>query len=414
MTNPAGTTLLANGRGRKVLRVITRLNIGGPARHAVILHKGLSASGWTTRLVHGATGPGEGSFESLLDDACPPALKLSSLGPRIEPWNDLTAFVRLLRLVFSERPDVVHTHTAKAGTLGRLAAAAYNATRPRDKRCLVVHTFHGNVMQGYFGATASRAVRATERLLARMTDRIVTISPRQRSEIAEDFKIASPDRVVVIRLGLDLDACLEIGEPSLSLRRELGWPGDSVVVGAAGRLVPIKDFPTLLEAFALARASVPLLRLVIAGDGEEREALRQLAGSLGIEEHVRFLGWRSDLAKVYEGVDIVALSSRNEGTPVTLIEAMAAGRPVVATAVGGVPDVVGDGESGLLVAAGATAEFADALARLAASPGDRRRLGAAGRAAVSRYASGHLLEAVAELYEQGLREKRGAGPLAVV
>jgi len=396
----------------KVVRVIARLNVGGPARQAVILQRDLPSRGFSTRLVHGTIGPGEASLEDLLDPGDKTVVKIPELGRRIHLLDDARALGRLVRLVFAERPDVLHTHTAKAGALGRVAALAYNLTRSRRKRCLVVHTFHGHVFEGYFGAVGSSAVRASERVLARVTDRIIAISPLQRTAITERFHIAPAERVSVVKLGLDLDPFFEIGPVDPALRTELGFPRESVLFGCIGRLVAIKNVPMLLEAFALATASAAGIRLVVVGDGEEKPGLLDRARVLGIEHLVRFVGWRRDLVSIHAGLDAVVLTSANEGTPVALIEGLAAGRPVVATSVGGVPDVVTHGRNGLLAPPGDTRAFADALVRLAGNAEERQRLGHEGRLGAARYGRLHLVDAVSALYHEGLRARRGDSELA--
>jgi glycosyltransferase involved in cell wall biosynthesis len=390
----------------KVVRIIARLNVGGPARQALLLHERLPVQGFDTVLVHGDVGAGEASLEGLIEERGLRSIRLPELGAQVRPRSDVRALLRLLRLLFAHRPDIVHTHTAKAGTLGRLAAFAFNATRSRAHRCLVVHTFHGNVLQGYFGRMGSLAVQVAERSLALLTDRIITISPSQRAEIAERFHVAPAHRVSVLRLGLDLDRFLAVGPVEAGLRGELGFPADSILFGSVGRLVAIKDLATLLRALPLARARDPRIRLVIVGDGPERPALEQLAVDTGLAGSVRFLGWRHDLVHLYGGLEVIALTSLNEGTPVALIEAMAAGLPVLATAVGGVPDVVADGHTGLLVPPRDPQAFADLMISLAAAPEERLRMGAAGRAAAARYGQAHLVEALTGLYRRELARKR--------
>src|SRR5262245_10508885 len=209
----------SSGRRPKVMRAIARLNVGGPARHAVILEHGLRERGFETLLVHGTPTSDEGSLEDLIDERAIRAIRLPGLGRRVKPWSDLVAFWRLLRLVFQEKPDILHTHTAKAGTLGRLAGIAYNLTRRRTHRCLLVHTFHGHVFSGYFGALGTQATRQAERLLARWSDRIITISNRQFDEIGRTFRIVSPNKISVIPLGLELDDLLAVRSPDRSLRQ---------------------------------------------------------------------------------------------------------------------------------------------------------------------------------------------------
>ena len=393
----------------KILRVIARLNVGGPARQVALLSDRLRNSGYDTTVVYGDVEPSEASFEHLLDPSGR-SLKLADLGRRVRPLSDLRAFAGLVRAMFRERPDVVHTHTAKAGALGRAAAGLYNATRGRSRRAIVVHTFHGHVLDGYFRPAANMAIRTAERVLATLTDRIVAIAPGQRDELVERFRIASASKVDVVRLGLDLSRLLAVDESSPDLRGELSIGAGQLVIGYVGRLVPIKSVDTLLRAFAgVRREQKP--RLVIVGEGPERAALESLAAGLGIADRVSFTGWRQDLEAVYRTFDITAVSSRNEGTPVALIEAMAAGRAVVATRVGGVPDVVTDESVGLLVEPGDAGALSAALESLGGDPAARRRMGAAARRSVaSRYSVDRLVADLDRLYRQGLAAKRGQPP----
>ncbi len=393
--------------GLRTLRVIARLNIGGPARHAAILDAGLRRRGFETLVVYGTSAAEEGSLEGLVVGRALPALPLPELGRRISPWSDARALIRLVRLVFRERPDIVHTHTAKAGTLGRLAALAYNVTRRRRQRCLVVHTFHGHVLTGYFGWSGNLAVRSVERMLAKITDRIVTISVSQQTDIADRFAIASPRKTVVVPLGLELEPFLKLSGPEPDAKRRWSFDADAVVFAYVGRFVPIKGLDALLEAFASAARSSPRLRLLMVGDGELRPFLEAQAKSLGVDTAVRFTGWQSDLPSIYAAADAVVLNSLNEGTPVAAIEAMAAGLPVIATSVGGVPDLVQDGRNGLLVPPRQADRMARAMLALAGDPTLRKRLGTTARLDVrERYAAERLVSEIAELYRNALRVKR--------
>jgi len=392
----------------KILRIIARLNVGGPARHVALLNAGLQARGHQTLLAHGRLDDGEASFETLAIESGLVLVRQPHLGRRVSAAGDVRALLSLLRLIFREQPDVVHTHTAKAGTLGRLAALAYNATRPRAKRALVVHTFHGHVLDGYFSERMNRVVRGTERWLARTCDLIVTISPRQRQDIVERFAVAPAAKTVVVPLGLDLARLLAIGAGAPDLRAQIGASPDDVIVGYAGRMVPVKDLETLIRGFGQAAAAVPTLRLVLAGDGPERARVQALAEELGIGERLHFLGWVDDLPRFYSTVDVFALSSLNEGTPVAVIEAMAAGRAIVATAVGGVPDVVEPNVTGVLVPPQSPEALGRVLARLATDRDLRVQMGRAGRARVdARYSHVRLVEDVEQLYVERLQQKRG-------
>lgn len=383
----------------RILSLIARLNVGGPARHVAVLDEGLKARGHTTLLGFGPVREGEGSLESLVEGLS--VCRISELGRRIHPYDDLVAFLRIVWLMYRYRPDLLHTHTAKAGALGRLAAMVYNLTALGRPHVSVVHTFHGHVFEGYFGPVGDRAVRRAERMLARLTDRIIAISPLQRRDLVERFGIAGPSQVVVIPLGLDLDSLLAVTSSTPSLRSRLGIPEAAVVVGFVGRLVPVKDPFTLIDAFSRVIAAVPSAVLVVAGEGPLETELRQAVHSRGLDAHVRFAGWQLNLPSLYATCDIVVLTSRNEGTPMAVIEAMAAGRPVVATAVGGVPDLIESGRNGILVAAGAAADLADGVCRLARDQALREDMGQAARHLVaSRFDRRRLVDDMERLYAE--------------
>jgi glycosyltransferase involved in cell wall biosynthesis len=375
----------------------------------VLLNAGLAPRGFETLLVHGIVDDHEGSLEHLAQEAGIQVRRIPQLNRGINLFSDLRAWLQIARLVFNMRPDVVHTHTAKAGILGRVAALCYNVGHRRRKRCLVVHTFHGNVLSGYFGPLTSAFVRAAERLIALATDHIVVVAAQQREEIVDRFHIAPERKVKVVRLGLNLDGLLHLDESEASLRPDLGWDQTDVVFGFVGRLVPIKDPAVMIRALAAALPRAPKARLLMVGDGALRPELERLTESLGISRAVRFLGWRQQLSEVYRSIDIGILSSRNEGTPVALIEAMAAGRPVLSTAVGGVVEVVTPSVTGLLVPAGDVSAMADAMVSLVDGPEMRLRLGRAARQDVGqRYNRVRLIDETGDLYRSGLTAKRGS------
>ena len=384
------------------MRVIARLNVGGPARHVAALAQ-LQSRGFDTLLVHGAVEESEASLEALVSGTGMRIVALPELGRRIAWRSDVSALRQLARLAREFDPDIVHTHTAKAGSLGRAAAAArgWATGRPR-----IVHTFHGHVFDGYFGPLGSSAVMWTERALARVSDRIVVISERQKRDIVQRFRIAPGRKVRVIPLGLDL-APLAAGGQRARFRRELGAESDDILVGIVGRLVPIKGHELFLRAGRRAFDRGLKGRLVIVGGGELDGELRSLARDLELGDRVHFLGWRDDLPDLYAGLDIVTLTSRNEGTPVALIEAMAAGRSVVSTDVGGVADVVQHDETGLLVRAGDESGLAEAWLQLAGDPDRRARLGSAAQADVQqRFSTARLLDDIESMYSELLEDRR--------
>lgn len=367
--------------------MITRLNIGGPAHHVTILSTRLGPE-FETRLFVGAEEEGEGSLLEQARQAGAEVTVIRRLRRRPTLLGDLLALYRLHREFRRWRPDIVATHTAKAGTLGRLAAVM-TAVPVR------VHTFHGHVLHGYFGSVGSALVRAGERVLGSLTTQFIAISP----EIAADLDRAGigRDKTTLIPLGLDLDA---LAEPRDSgFRAELGIGEHQPVAGLVGRLVPIKAPALFLAAAGRVLESLPEARFVVVGDGPLRAQLERQAVELGLEGRVSFTGWRSDLAEVYAALDVVVCCSLNEGTPVSVIEASAAGKPVVGTQVGGMPSVVQDGVTGLLVPSGEAEALAAAMTRLLADAPLARRMGAAGSAlSRERHSSARMVGQVRALY----------------
>jgi glycosyltransferase involved in cell wall biosynthesis len=383
-----------SARPVRVLRVIARLNVGGPALHVSYLTRGLEARGYETTLVAGDVGRGEESMAFVAAQEGVEVVQLPGLSRELSPVRDLIAAVHLARLVRRLRPDVLHTHTAKAGAVGRVAALLSGRRRPR----VVVHTFHGHVLRGYFGAAGSLVFRAIETALARVTDSLVAVSPEVRDELVR-LGVAPARKFTVIRLGIDLEPRVACDEDPAAVRARIGVAADRFVVGWFGRMTAVKRTDDLLDALAALRERGVDALLLLVGDGDDRERLERLAHGRGLARSVLFLGYQEDVARWYAACDAIVLTSANEGTPVTLIEGLAAGRPVVATRVGGVPDVVDDGVTGFLVRAGDTHAVAERLALLASDPELRRRMGDEGRRRVlERYAVGRLVDDVDRLY----------------
>lgn len=359
----------------RVLRIIARLNVGGPALHAALLTERLDAARYDSVLVAGREAPDEGNYLALHRKSVPQLVTVPALGRDLSGAADAIAFAELVRLIRRVRPHVVHTHTAKAGTLGRVAARLCRVP-------VVLHTYHGHVLRGYFSPARTRVFLAVERWLAMWTHRLVAVSERVRGDLL-GLGVGRPERFDVVPLGLDLDQFLGAERHAGGLRAELGVSRETPLTGIVARLVPIKGHEVFLEAAALVADVVPGSRFVVVGDGERRRELEGAAARSGLGDRIHFLGWRRDLDRIYADLDVVALSSWNEGSPVSLIEAMAAGCPVVATRVGGVPDVVDDGVHGHLVGAGDPAGLATAIAGLLGDPHRRHAMGQAGRARVS-------------------------------
>jgi glycosyltransferase involved in cell wall biosynthesis len=298
------------------------------------------------------------------------------------------------------RPRIVHTHMAKAGMLGRLAAAAYNLTRGSAPRTTIIHTYHGHVLEGYFSPMKTRLFIALERMLARISDVIVAISPAIERELRDAFGIGRASQYRVIPLGFDLTSFAAINAATaVRARQDLGLSADAEVVCTVGRLTAIKQHELFLDTVAKVAAARPKVVALIAGDGELRARLEETAAALGIADRVRFLGWRRDLATIYAASDVFLLTSRNEGTPVALIEAMASGIPGVCTDVGGVKDVMPSADLGTRVADGDASALAASVVRYLADPALRRDTGTRARAAVlERYSLERLLADITSLY----------------
>lgn len=398
----------------KIVRVIGRLNIGGPAIHAVLLTEGLNDLQFQSTLVTGVIGKSEGDMLHVADQRGVTPLIIPELGREISWRDDVVALWKLYCLLVRERPDIVHTHTAKAGTLGRVAAMLAGVP-------IRIHTFHGHVFHGYFGSLKTRFFIVIERLLARWTTRIIAISDTQKAELSSHYQIAPADKFAVVPIGLDLASLLQ-GEAGRS-------EGDSreIVIGFVGRLVPVKNPSMALEAFERLVRMIPVgkrIRLVVVGDGELRAALEAQVKRSGIEQCVQFIGWQRDVATLYRQFDLVVLTSFNEGTPVVLIEAMAAGLPFVATRVGGMPDLMpGSGSAvrltagcrpvmvfsnGILVESGDVEGCAVAMASLIRDPVRMKNMGREGRQFVwPRYSKDRLVDDMRELYLDCLRQRAG-------
>jgi glycosyltransferase involved in cell wall biosynthesis len=368
--------------------------MGGPAIHVANLAAGLQTRGYQTTLVAGSLARGEDSMEFVADELGVHVERLPGLRRDISPFRDLVAVVRLAQLIRRERPTILHTHTAKAGAVGRVAALLAGDARPP----IVVHTFHGHVLRGYFGPLRTFGFRLLERLLARLTTALVAVSPEVRDDLVR-LGVAPREKFTVVRLGIELQQRVADRDGREETRRLLGIAPDRFTVGWIGRMTGVKRTSDVLLAFRELRERGVDACLCLVGDGPEREQVERRAHELGIMRSTFFLGYQEDVAPFYAAFDAMILPSGNEGTPVSAIESLAAGRPVVATRVGGVPDVVRDGEDGFLVDAGAVDQLAEALARLAEDAALRQRMGAAGRARVlPRYSVDRLVDDIDRLY----------------
>jgi glycosyltransferase involved in cell wall biosynthesis len=411
----------------KVVRIIARLNVGGPARHVTWLTAALRAAGVESVLIAGRVPPGEGDMTYFAKARGVEPLIIPEMSREISTRDAITIW-KLYRQLVRLKPNIVHTHTAKAGTVGRVAGMIYRWLVPsalilRPRPCRFVHTYHGHIFHSYYGALKTRLFLLIEKVLARVaTDTLVVISPQQYREIHETFGVGRARQFAVIPLGLDLEEFSDWPARRQVLRDELGADADEVLVGIVGRLTEIKNHSLFLRTaahFKKERNTVGAarrVRFLVIGDGHLADALKEEARFLGLADDVLFLGQRDDPENFYPGLDIVALTSLNEGTPLTLIEAMANERAVVARAVGGVVDLLGDEtgaplaspegyalcERGVLVRASSDARaFADALSLLVGNDELRREMGERGRRFVERsYSKERLVADVTKLYQE--------------
>ncbi len=382
------------------MRVIARLNMGGPALHVAYLTEGLQTRGYDTTLVAGSLAHGESSMSFVAEDLGVRIETVPQMHRDVSPLYDPLTVARLVKLIRTFRPHILHTHTAKAGTVGRVAAQLAGSAKPP----IVVHTFHGHVLRGYFNPATTAFYRKLEQEMAEHTTRLVAVSPEVRDDLVE-LGVAPAEKFSVIRLGIDLEQRSGASDRRAELRTLFGVPDDAFVVGWIGRMTGIKRVPDVLETFRSLRARGINARLCLVGDGPDRAEAEQLAHDLGIARDTLFIGYQRDVSAYYAFMDALLLPSGNEGTPVVAIEALAAERPVVATRVGGVEDVVSDGVDGILCPVGDTEALADALERLARDPALRAEMGRVGRErVVPRYRVSRLIDDVDALYRELLAE----------
>jgi glycosyltransferase involved in cell wall biosynthesis len=423
-------------RPTKVIRIIARLNVGGPAKHVVWLTAGLQDAGFDTLLVTGKVPEGEDDMSYFASEAGVTPQYFPEMSREIS-LNDAIAVWKLFRLFLRERPDIVHTHTAKAGTVGRTAGLLYRWLTPgafigKPRQCKFVHTYHGHVFHSYYGRGRTQLFLLIERWLAKLvTDRLIVVSDQQSIEIGDKFRVGRRGQIKVIPLGLDLGIFAEHASRRAKFRHELCISDDAILIGIVGRLTEIKNHEMFLNVVARLKAIDPAcrrqgaVRFIVIGDGSLRPALEAQRQWLGLDKDVIFVGGRKDPEYFYPALDVVALTSRNEGTPLTLIEAMANARPVVATNVGGVVDLLGDVledgpyqvcRRGIGVPAGDEESFVAALSRIIRDRSLRQELGERGLEFVEvNYSKERLFEDIKSLYgELGHKNAQKAQMVPVI
>jgi glycosyltransferase involved in cell wall biosynthesis len=327
---------------KKIFRLFSRLNVGGPALHVVNLTAGLRSFGYETTLVVGSPDPSEGSMEYYARENHVDILRLPFFQAKLSLYKDMITLIELVKLFHKEKPDIVHTHTFKAGLLGRIAALIARVP-------MIVHTYHGHLLSGYTKGYKIRVLVFIERALGTFTDRLIAVSP-QVSQDLNKASIAPAKKFSVIDLGFDMQRLLNEIELPSTLKKEFNIPPEAKVVGIVGRLVPVKSVDLFLHALGPLLLEKPDLHLIIIGNGKERAYLENVARSYDWNlQKIHFTGWRHPAAKDFRSLDICVCSSKNEGTSVSIIEALVAGVPVVSTDVGGMRDLLDNGRWGTLV-----------------------------------------------------------------
>ncbi len=385
----------------KIIHVITRFDKGGSSENTFLTVRGLDKTRYEVILIKGLshesqTGVSEtGAIQSNLEEAKRNdvrILTLPELVRRIHPINDFKALLRLIKIFREERPHIVHTHTSKAGILGRWAAHLAGAP-------VIIHTPHGHVFWGYFGKGITAIYIFLERVTAYITDKIITLTEQEKKDHLK-YGIAPENKFAVIHSGVDLSKFSDVPVDTAEMKDQLGIPPGVFVVGTVGRLTPVKGHQCLIEAAKKALAAQPGMVFIFLGDGELMNELKTQATASGINDKIRFLGWRPDVAEIMSTFDVFVLPSLNEGMGKVLVEAMAMGKPVIASCIGGIPDLVTNDENGLLFAPADTEAIAKSIEILYRYPGKRKEMGEKGKTIAMEYSADSMIQKIDRLYSE--------------
>ncbi len=395
----------------KILRIHNRLIVGGPSHNVTLLTAYLSPE-FETKLLVGKKDPSEKDAYFMAEQLGLKPVEIKEMRRSVLPFFDIIAYFKIKKIIRQYKPDIVHTHASKSGAIGRLAASACNVP-------LVVHTFHGHVFHSYFNSFFSRLIVRMERFLAKKADAIIAISDSQKHELSEVYKIAPPEKVFVVPLGFNLDKFGSEQDKKRSIfRTKYGFDEDDIIVGIVGRIVPVKNHEMFLEVAAAVKATTnKKVRFAIIGDGESRDLVEQKCQQLGLsysyyitnpgqKANVLVTSWETAIEQAFAGIDIVVLTSHNEGTPVSLIEAQAAYKPVVSTDVGGVEDIVLHGETGYITKVGEVTAFANYINNLINDAKLRECMGKKGyENVVKKYSRQRLINDMRSLYLSFLKKQ---------
>lgn len=391
---------MTNQKKIKIIRIIARLNIGGPAIHTCLLTKHFNNSEYDSLLINGELSDGEGDMSYLLGDGTVFHKHIASLQREISPIADLKSIIELYKLFKKEKPDIVHTHTAKAGMVGRLAA--FLARVP-----VRIHTYHGHVFSGYFTPLKTKMFIMIERFLALISTKIIVISEKQKSEICNKYKISPREKVAIIRLGFDMENYDSLEKYKNYWRKKFNIPNNAPIVGIIGRLTAIKNHKLFLQIANEIYNKINNVHFLIIGDGELKNELKNEINELSLKPNIHFTGWITDIPLLYSDIDILLLTSLNEGTPVAIIEAMHYGIPAVSTNVGGVSDLIKNGENGFVVNSFNPEDFSPVILKLLDNPKLRRKIGNAGQSFIKeKFSAKRLISDLDQLYRQLLIKRQ--------
>jgi len=383
----------------KAIHIIARLDKGGSAENTLLTVMGLDREIYDVFLVKGLSVESNmaddetRAVEEMVREAEREGIRIITvpgLVRRIHLFYDLKAFFALIKILRYEHPDIVHTHTSKAGIMGRWAAFLTGIP-------VIIHTPHGHVFWGYFGRCKTLFYIILEKLTACITDKIIALTEQEKKDHLH-FLIASEDKFSVVHSGINLDRFSNLSVDPAVMKRELEIPEGNLVVGTAGRLTPVKGQRYLIEAARKIVDVKPDTTFVFLGDGELLNELKNMAFRLGIRENVKFLGWRPDVAEVMSTFDIFVLPSLNEGMGRVLVEAMAMGKPIVASDVGGIADLVVDGKNGFLVPAADVEIMVVRINDLLESAEKRKKMGENGKSRAANYSSNLMVKNIDQLY----------------
>ena len=388
---------------KRILRIINRFNLGGPTYNAGLLTKYLSDE-YETLLVGGKHEESEGSSMHIIEQLGLEPVIIPEMQRSINPKKDGIAYNKIQKIIQDFKPDIVHTHASKAGALGR--RAAFNAKIPQ-----IYHTFHGHVFHSYFSDLKTNLYKNIERRLAKKSTNIIAISELQKKELSEIHRICPPEKIKVIPLGFDLTPFYTNTEVKRKeFRSKWKIKDNEVAIGIVGRIVPIKDHVFFIHAIEnIIKKTSKKIRVFIVGDGEEKGNIQALIHTKKLSYSTnktpalfQFTSWIKNVDEVNAGMDIICLTSKNEGTPVSLIEAQASGNPVVSTNVGGIENVISSNETGYLSEIGDIDQFSNNLLKLVENDDIRVNMSKKGREKSSFYTFENLISTTKLLYNKAL------------